>query len=77
MGAAMKIDDEVPITMPKRMTMANSFTAPVATRASGIVARNVVKEVLMVRFKVSLIDRSINWRNGIALYFRKFSRTRS
>ena len=39
--------------------------------------RNTVIDVPSVRFRVSLIDRSIRSRNGIVLYLRRFSRTLS
>src|SRR5690606_27378488 len=46
-GAAMKIDDEVPTTMPNSMPMAKTSTASPPMKASGTMARKVVSEVKM------------------------------
>src|SRR4051812_45504271 len=76
-GAAMKMDEEVPTTIPNSITQANPEIDSPPNSASGRLARNTVIDVPSVRFRVSLIDRSINSRNGIVLYLRRFSRTRS
>ncbi len=44
---------------------------------NAINASSVVKEVIIVRLKVSLIDKFITSISGLFLYFRKFSRTLS
>src|SRR5690606_19895802 len=76
-GAAMKIDDEVPTTMPNSMPMAKTSTASPPMKASGIMARKVVTDVKIVRESVSLMLRSISSRRGMVLYLRRFSRIRS
>ena len=73
----MKIEDDVPTTMPNSMTVANPPSVPPPKIASGNAARNTVDEVPSVRFSVSLIDRSISSRSGMVRYLRRFSRTRS
>ena len=73
----MKIEDEVPTTMPNSITQAKPEIDSPPNSASGRLARNTVIEVPRVRFRVSLIDRSISSRSGIVLYLRRFSRTRS
>ena len=73
----MKIEDEVPTTMPNSITQAKPEIDAPPNRASGRLARNTVIEVPSVRFSVSLIDRSIRSRSGMVLYLRRFSRTRS
>ena len=73
----MKIDDEVPTTMPNSITQAKPEIDSPPNSASGRLARNTVIEVPSVRFSVSLIDRSIRSRSGNVLYLRRFSRTRS
>ena len=77
MGAAMKIDDEVPTTMPNSMIQAKPESAEPPNRANGSAARKTVPEVPRVRFRVSLMDWSMSLRSGIVLYLRRFSRTRS
>ena len=77
MGAAMKIDDEVPTTMPNSITQANPEIDSPPNSANGRLAMNTVIDVPKVRFNVSLIDRSISSRSDIVLYLRRFSRTRS
>src|SRR5271168_5000567 len=76
-GAAMKIDDEVPTTMPNSITQAKPEIDAPPNIARGRLARNTVMDVPRVRLRVSLIDRSIRSRSGIVLYLRRFSRTRS
>ena len=73
----MKIEDEVPTTMPNSMTQAKPEIDSPPNNASGRLARNTVIDVPRVRFSVSLIDRSIRSRSGKVLYLRRFSRTRS
>ncbi len=73
----MKIDDDVPTTMPNSITAANPDSEAPPNRASGRLARNTVIDVPSVRFSVSLMEKSISSRNGIVLYLRRFSRTRS
>src|SRR6202044_3730004 len=66
-GAAMKIEEEVPTTIPKSITQANPEIDSPPNSAKGRLARNTVIDVPRVRFKVSLIDRSISSRSGIDL----------
>ncbi len=73
----MKIDDEVPTTMPNSITHAKPARVWPPNRASGRAARKTVEEVPSVRFRVSLIDRSISSRSDMVRYLRRFSRTRS
>ncbi len=77
MGAAMKMEEEVPTTMPNSMTQAKSEIERGPKSARGRAARNSVMDVPKVRLRVSLIERSIKSRRCMVLYLRRFSRTRS
>jgi hypothetical protein len=73
----MKIEEDVPTTIPNSITQANPEIDAPPKIASGKLARNTVIYVPRVRLSVSLIDRSIRSRSGITLYLRRFSLTLS
>jgi len=74
---ATKIELYVPTMTPQIIAKTNPrITSPPSTN-SEINASNVVKDVMNVRLKVSLIDRFRTSFKSFALYLRRFSRTRS
>src|SRR5690606_21188269 len=75
-GQAMKIEDIVPITAPIIWLSASPSSEPPPYRYSASTDRKNTTEVMMVRDRVWLMERS-NTSSGSARRLRKFSRTRS
>src|SRR5690606_1183490 len=76
-GAAMKIDEKVPMKTPNSIEATKERMTSPPSKNSASRARKVVTEVIVVRASISLSDRSSNWPSGIFLNRRRFSRTRS
>ncbi|MNQ66413.1 hypothetical protein D3C85_809050 [compost metagenome] len=63
--------------MPAIRAMEKPNRASPPNTASAASTMTAVTPVMMVRDRVSLIDRSITSRRGMVLYLRRFSRRRS
>jgi len=61
----MKIEEDVPTTIPNNITQANPDSDAPPNRARGNAAKKTVAEVARVRLRVSLMDISISSRIGI------------